>query len=81
MTRPFSRFRAAETKLKDFPISFPAQKQYNAQKAGITSAIVIAVLIPVACLGICLVAKLRQVAADRNEEVGGYGVAGGGGDR
>lgn len=49
---------------------FPAQAQYNAQKAGITSAIVLAVLIPIGILGFCLVLKLRQRAQEAREEDG-----------
>lgn len=52
------------------------QAQYNAQRAGVTSAIVIAILVPLACLGICIIAKLRQVAAEKNEDAAVGGVAG-----
>ena len=45
------------------------QSQYNAQKAGITSAIVIAVLLPIGICGFCLLLKLRQNAAERREEM------------
>ena len=44
------------------------QSQYNAQKAGITSAIVIAVLLPIGICGFCLLLKLRQNAADKRED-------------
>ena len=44
------------------------QSQYNAQKAGITSAIVIAVLLPIGICGFCLLLKLRQNAAEKRED-------------
>ena len=44
------------------------QSQYNAQKAGITSAIVIAVLLPIGICGFCLLLKLRQSAAEKRED-------------
>ncbi len=43
-----------------------AQAQYNARRAGITSAIVIAILIPVGICGFCLILKLRENAAERS---------------
>lgn len=52
------------------------QGQYNARRAGITSAIVIAVLIPVGICGFCLILTLRERAAQRAE--GGYDAGGGG---
>ena len=51
------------------------QSQYNAQKAGITSAIVIAVLLPIGICGFCLLLQLRNRAAEKREEkegIGGY---------
>ena len=42
-----------------------AQEKYNARKAGITSAIVVAVLIPVGICGFCLILTLREKAAER----------------
>ena len=44
------------------------QSQYNAQKAGITSAIVIAVLLPIGICGFCLLLKLRQNASEKRED-------------
>ena len=49
------------------------QSQYNAQKAGITSAIVIAVLLPIGICGFCLMLQLRNRAAERREEKEGRG--------
>ena len=52
------------------------QSQYNAQKAGITSAIVIAVLLPIGICGFCLLLQLRNKAADvREKKEGGAGGA------
>ena len=48
------------------------QSQYNAQKAGITSAIVIAVLLPIGICGFCLILKLRQNAAEKREDKYNY---------
>ena len=47
--------------------------QYNAQKAGITSAIVIAVLLPIGICGFCLLLQLRNKAADVREKKEGGG--------
>ena len=49
------------------------QSQYNAQKAGITSAIVIAVLLPIGICGFCLLLQLRNKAADVREKKEGGG--------
>lgn len=49
-------------------LKIQVQSQYNAQKAGITSAIVIAVLLPIGLCGFCLLLKLRQNAADKRED-------------
>jgi len=51
---------------------FTAQNQYNARRAGITSAIVIAIAIPVGIAGFCLVLTLREKAAERAAAKGGY---------
>ena len=42
-----------------------AQARYNAQRAGITSAIVLAVLIPLGICGFCLILTLRERAAEK----------------
>ena len=52
------------------------QSQYNAQKAGITSAIVIAVLLPIGICGFCLLLQLRNKAADVREKKEGGGGGG-----
>ena len=49
------------------------QAQYNAQKAGVTSAIVIAVLLPIGICGFCLLLQLRNRAAEKREEKEGGG--------
>ena len=55
----------------DFLMFFIAeQSQYNSQQAGITTAIVLAVLIPVGCVLGCLLFKLREVAKERRREKG-----------
>jgi len=43
------------------------QGAYNARRAGITAAIVVAVLIPVGICGFCLILKLREKAAEKAE--------------
>lgn len=54
-----------------FPFQIPAQEQYNANQAGITAAIVIAVLIPVGLALFCLFLKIRDHIIERREaEVG-----------
>ena len=45
-----------------------AQADYNTRRAGITSAIVVAILIPVGICGFCLLLKLRQNAAEKRED-------------
>lgn len=45
---------------------FSAQSQYNSQRAGITTAIVLAVLVPLGLLGFYIVVKLRQNAQESN---------------
>ncbi len=52
--------------------SFAAVSQYNSQQAGITAAIVIAVLIPVGCCLVCLIIRLRQHAIEQRQ---GYSAA------
>ena len=52
---------------------YTVQSQYNAQKAGITSAIVIAVLLPIGICGFCLLLQLRNRAAEKREEKEGGG--------
>ena len=47
--------------------SITAQGAYNARRAGITAAIVVAVLIPVGICGFCLILKLREKAAEKAE--------------
>lgn len=42
-----------------------AQSLYNARQAGITSAIVVAVLVPVGICGFCFLLRLRQNASER----------------
>ncbi len=44
-----------------------AVDQYNAQQAGITAAIVIAVLIPVGCCIVCLFLRLRQNVIEQRQ--------------
>ena len=47
------------------PFLFTAQSDYNTRKAGITSAIVIAILVPVGICGFCLIIHLRQRASEK----------------
>ena len=57
--------RFLDMKMGTEEILFAAQNQYNARRAGITSAIVIAICIPVGIAGFCLVLTLREKAAER----------------
>ncbi len=57
-----------------------AQAQYNARRAGITSAIVIAILIPVGICGFCLILKLRESASERSAGKSKTYYGGGGGN-
>ncbi len=41
--------------------------QYNSQQAGITAAIVLAILIPVGCCLVCLIIRLRQHAIEQRQ--------------
>ena len=52
------------------------QSQYNAYRAGITSAIVLAIMVPVGIALYCLLIFLRQKGAQRGMEKG-YGGGGG----
>ena len=52
-------------KLIEACLKIAAQSDYNTRKAGITSAIVIAVLIPVGICGFCLIVHLREKASDK----------------
>lgn len=45
--------------------------QYNARQAGITAAIVIAILIPVGCCLVCLIIRLRQHAIEQKQQYQG----------
>ena len=46
-------------------ILIAAQADYNTRRAGITSAIVVAILIPVGICGFCLIVHLRQKATEK----------------
>jgi hypothetical protein len=52
-----------------FRLPFPptAQTLYNSQKAGITSAIVICILLPLGICAFCLIVHLRNKNAEGNE--------------
>ena len=57
-----------------FFISLTAQADYNTRRAGITSAIVIAILIPVGICLFCVLVHLRQKASEKAFNKGGtYG--------
>ena len=49
------------------------QSQYNAQKAGITTAIVVAVLLPIGICAFCFLLYIRNKAVERREEKEGVG--------
>ena len=55
------------------PLTLPstAQSVYNAQRAGITSAIVICILLPLGICAFCLIMHLRNKAIERGEGSGG----------